>query len=42
VGETEEVEAKATREYKAPVPTKMMAAEKTENKAVKATKAAKK
>lgn len=42
VGEAEEVEAKATRDYKAPVPTKQMTADKAENKAAKATKAAKK
>lgn len=42
VGETDEVDPKATRDYKAPVPTKMMAAAKAENKAVKTTKATKK
>jgi hypothetical protein len=37
VSETEEVEAKATRDYKAPVPTKQMSTEDVENKAVKRT-----
>jgi hypothetical protein len=34
VGEVEEVEPKATRDYKAPVPTKMVADDSAENKAV--------
>ena len=42
VGETEEAEAKATRDYKAPVPTKMMSADTAENKATKASKTTKK
>lgn len=42
VGETEEAEATATRDYKAPVPTKQMTADKAENKAAKTTKASKK
>lgn len=42
VGETEEAEAKATQDYKAPVATKQMTAAKAENKTAKATKATKK
>jgi hypothetical protein len=42
VGETEEADAKATREYKTPVPTKQMTADTTENKATKASKTTKK
>lgn len=42
VGETEEVEAKATRDYKKPVATKQMTADKAENKAAKTSKASKK
>jgi hypothetical protein len=37
VGEDEEVEATATKPYKAPVPTKMVAAAEVEDKAVKAS-----
>lgn len=40
-GEADEVEPKATRPYKAPVPTKMMSGDTTENKAVKAAKTTK-
>lgn len=42
IGEDEEAEAKATQEYKPPVPTKMMSADTTENKATKASKTTKK
>jgi hypothetical protein len=42
VGETEEVEAKATQDYKAPVPTKQMSAEDAENKSVRARRTTKK
>lgn len=42
VAETEEVEAKATQDYKAPVATKMQSADTTENKATKASKTTKK
>ena len=42
VGEADEVEPKATRDYKTPVPTKMVSADSTENKAVSAKKSAKK
>lgn len=42
VGEVDEVEPKATRDYKTPVPTKMVSRDDTENKSVASRRTRKK